>query len=1013
RYVRLKAPPKTSLSKEGAAMAVKKIASSLKDELVVFKKPSPAFAASLAELIAQLKSAKVTPASLSEAASGRADNLGAKLHDISLVYAGYEKFLAENSLTDNNDSLGVMSRLLRSDEKIKRSHVIVAGLSSVTKQICDILSELFSVSKKCDFLCLGGENKEVYTEEVLDFVKTVDRTPPVYENSSMTDEARLLAGRLFDPVTLSKAGLYSDKITFYEAEDPEDEIENIAKQIRFGVIRGARYRDFAVGLGSLGEYSVTLRKVFGDYNIPFFADEKRLLSEHPAVKLLRDALRAYVRGGNIDDIKNIISNSAFIPDKAVSDDMLRRIVTGVIGGKEFLRSEEVIFDDLYESSKREAIRRLFGVLSKKARAGEYVSAAKKFLEEAFVKDNVSLLSEKFSAAEDAEVKSFNDAAYAKLLSLLDEIDKVIGEENVSADEFIKIMLSGADACEISLIPQYNDVVYVGELKDCRIKKHDVLFAAGLGGDVPSIKADVALLHDGDINKLEALSVKVEPKIRVVNRREREAVALAMLAFGQSLRCSYSVSSASGRGLVKSDLLEYVVSSFSGDGASGKRLVPYRKISFTAAAAASDGERKDDLQAYDYLAPRPALFSLAKQADDFRNGGSNDLEVCSSFYAALKRGGHEKHLAAADGLLENKNASVRLTRVLPNENFFPSKTVSASVLETYYSCPYQNYLKYGLGLSDDVSSEATPLDFGNILHALAEKFICRRGEIGEGSTVEKLAGEIFDEILCGAEFEKFSKRADLGFSSGLLKEEGIRLCKRLYAETLRSDFSPVATEVWFADWAEHKALPLRTKTAGYKLCGKVDRLDEYGDYVRIIDYKTGGAGKKVSDENFYTGRNIQLYLYMNAFARGKKIGGAYYYSLEDGYHAEDAERVSMYGMTLADEKVVAATDKDLAKNGDSDIIEAKKKDGEEEYKGNFVDERTLRGYTAYARLLAEKCVDRVNEGVTVASPYGDACKYCGYAAVCGYDGETDGRTRKVKAIRPETIVSAAEAENGAK
>ena len=37
-------------------------------------------------------------------------------------------------------------------------------------------------------------------------------------------------------------------------------------------------------------------------------------------------------------------------------------------------------------------------------------------------------------------------------------------------EFYKILSSGCDACEISLIPEYLDCVYVSELKNCRFKK---------------------------------------------------------------------------------------------------------------------------------------------------------------------------------------------------------------------------------------------------------------------------------------------------------------------------------------------------------------------------------------------------------------------------------------------------------------------------------------------------------------------------------------------------------------
>ncbi|MBO6263114.1 MAG: PD-(D/E)XK nuclease family protein, partial [Clostridia bacterium] len=80
-------------------------------------------------------------------------------------------------------------------------------------------------------------------------------------------------------------------------------------------------------------------------------------------------------------------------------------------------------------------------------------------------------------------------------------------------------------------------------------------------------------------------------------------------------------------------------------------------------------------------------------------------------------------------------------------------------------------------------------------------------------------------------------------------------------------------------------------------------------------------------------------------------------------------------------------------------------------GGAVDERTLRGYMKYAKLMAEKGVDEVVSGVIAATPYEKACEYCEYKPICRYDEDVDDRTRKTGAIDERVILAAVEEEDG--
>lgn len=1008
RYIQKHAKAANSLSKEGGAMAIKKILSSLKSELSAFKSvaASPTFAGELFELIAQLKSAKVKPENLDVKSEDFPFGVYAKIHDIRLVFSKYEEFLKDSGLTDSGNSLAEIPELVKNDKELKKTHVLFVGYSSVTRSIIDAVKAFYETALSCDFFLVENPDYEVYTREFYNFARTLTGGKFEICPSSASSEALRLLGTLYEPTAFAKEGLYSDKVSIFEAKNISDECDFIASRIRYEVIEnGLRYEDIAIGVGGIEEYKLTLRKKLADYSIPFFMDEKKTLSAHPALKLIECMLTNAERHGDIEEIKKAVSNGIFIAEKAEADEMIYKIIKNSVTAKTFLGDAPLGFDIL-ATQKREAISRLFKDFKFSHTAKDYTKLLRLFLEKSGAYDNANTLSGGFIKLGYTVNAEFCIAGMKKLDELFTEIENILGNEQVSVAEFKKILLSGAEATEISMISAVNlDCVYVSELKDCRYKQHKILFAAGLNANVPPIKEDVALLRDGDIRRLDELSVKIEPKIRTVNKREREAYALALLSFENNLFISYSVSGRKSE--IKSELIDYVVAAFSD---KKKSVGVFNRLSLEKARKYTSGERKTRIAAYDFLSVRPAMFSLVKECDDFKSGAGGDINSISSFYFALKKY-DEKQLAFADRLIERIDEGVTTYCDVPNSNYFFGNNVSASVLETYYSCPYKNFLRYGVGLSDNISSDPKALDYGNIFHSVAEKFVKSIDKVTD-ETVKETAEKLYEEESEKEEYHRFLQRISYEKSSVLLKAEAVKLCKKLYEEYKTSGFKTVGTEVWFSDFGEYKTLPIRTKNGNYKLWGKADRVDKYTDeknntYVRIIDYKTGEVDKKVKDESLYTGRNLQLYLYMNAFLKdGEEPAGAYYYAIEDEFSKEDETTVSMRGKTVSAEEIILATDKNFKDNRKSDIVAVKydSRTKEDKLAGEVTDDKGFKAYMGYALKMAENGVRDITDGVIISSPYDEACKYCDYKGLCRHDDSCD-RTRKTKDVKSKTILNA--------
>src|SRR5699024_6761501 len=95
------------------------------------------------------------------------------------------------------------------------------------------------------------------------------------------------------------APAYENKVPFAiaEAVHPRAEVEGTAQEI-LRLIReeGYRYRDMAVFIREPDTYHDLLDTIFGDYEIPFFIDDKRPMVNHALIEFIRSALD--VVGGN-------------------------------------------------------------------------------------------------------------------------------------------------------------------------------------------------------------------------------------------------------------------------------------------------------------------------------------------------------------------------------------------------------------------------------------------------------------------------------------------------------------------------------------------------------------------------------------------------------------------------------------------------------------------------------------------------------------------------------------------
>ncbi len=997
----------TLLSSHGSAIVIRGIIEKNKNDLRLFGKFSSASSAdTLYETISLLYSSGVSAEDLACVKSGR-HILDDKLHDISVIYSDYVSFLNETGRLDRKMYLCKLPEVIAESSKIRGADVIIFGFQAFSGTTAECVKSCMCTADNTFGIFVGGK-PDLYTNEASPlfdgYAKECGGCKLSARAASLSRETDRIRKYIFDPTAFYVSPEPTDKIRIIEAADEEQEAEFIAASImRLVTEEKVRYGEISVMSGDLQGARCALSRIFSEYGIPYYVDERRALSEHPLSSFLCDFLECVAGRCAPDDVCSFTSSFLFGLDEKQRGIFSNYIVrcANYRGGALKPPREDVCeklgfkYDTVKEVYDRfiECVNSYFPEKDRSAyTADKWAEKIEGLLEFFDCKRILEDISNDAKAKYPAEA-DFNSRAYDVVISVLKEAEELGMGAGYTAREFKKLIQSGLSAAKISLIPPKADAVFVGDLSSTFNAGSEVVFAAQLTEDVPSSGSDTCLLTDREIASLEELDVKISPKIEQMNRRRREIAGLNLCAFRSRLYLSFPVLS-SGEEKGRSEIISYISALFSYK--DGERLVP--EILDLSGISLSDA-------AYMCCKEMPALKALA--GSRFSSG------VNAALYSVLCEKGLKEKADSALKIRTKENvirsAKELYTSSEPKKNGAHDTRqsyISPTLLERYFSCPYRNFTERGLKLAERQEGAAGPVDAGNFIHKILENIARKEidNKIQSEEEAMRLAREQAQALLADPKYSVISETAGGEYIAARLAEEAERVCAGVYRQLAASNFHITGAE-------KDVYLDLGDKL-GIK--GRVDRIDidEDEDMLRVIDYKTGSAD---ADTNkYYAGVKLQLPLYLLAASKNenKRPAGAYYFPANIEYKDENDAKgdFTLSGYMDKSEEVVRSSDKTVAEGERSRYVNAYLNSGRRT--SGAMEKEVFSDFLEYSSLIAKNGLTEILDGNIEPSPYDGECAFCKMGGMCGYvRAESDDR--KVNKINSSDIAEIVRKEKGEK
>lgn len=972
--------------------------------------------------------------------------LAMKLKDLKTLYRGFQDYIRDHFIT-TEETLDVLRRSLSKSKILKGSVVVFDGFTGFTPIQNRLIQELMRMCAETivtvtigvgeDPYKMDGEQKLFHLSKktVADLEKLaaeaeVERGEDLFVKGGPNRFAKApalhyLEQNLFRYQYEPYAG-EQQEIHMFEALSPREEVHQTALYIRH-LIReqGMTYRDIAVVIGDLEGYASYVETEFGQLEIPCFLDRTRGIVLNPMIEYIKSALQLYIKDFSYDTVFHFLRSGMSDISREEIDELENYVIrTGARGYRTYSRLFTRRTEELQENAEgseqaeEKTMERLNRIrqqfmdaveilhMGSQEKAGDYVSHLYDFLEQNQVQQKLLNYQQQFEKEGDLSRAREYAQIYRLVMDLLDQVYELLGEEEISRQEFADILEAGFGEITVGTIPQNVDRIVVGDMERTRLKQVKVLFFLGVNdGNIPKNASKGGIISDMDREFLIESGTEMAPSPRQQMYIQRLYLYLNMTKPSEQLYLSYAKVNSEGKGIRPSYLIDTV-----------RKLFPAMSVEYP-----QNRSRLEQIEGR-----QEGARYLAEELREYVEGTLPEEER-QDFYLMYRA--YEADAAGRDLLTRAAFRRYResgLSRIVARALYGQQLENSVSRLETYAACACRHFLQYGLSLQEREEFGFEASDMGTVYHAVLENFA---GKLAESNLTWWDFTEDFAAKAVKESVEAYAAiYGETVLYSSARNEYAITRMSRILTRTVltlqkhlkQGSFQPDDYELSFRFAEDLDSIHVDlSEDEKMHLQGRIDRIDVAEDaehvYVKVIDYKSGN--RKFDLAALYYGLQLQLVVYMNAAMEmesrkhpDKEIVPAalLYYHIDDPTIETPVEltdeqineqilaKLRMNGVVNSDPGVVERLDRYMQDKSVVIPVE-KKKDGSFSARSGVLSREEMQLISSYVDAKIRSIGREILDGKIAANPYEkgneEACTYCAYKKVCGFDGSIPGYEKR--------------------
>lgn len=999
-------------------------------------------------------------------------SLLAKLRDLRLVYDAYSKYLGQERL-DQHQRLRQVLSCVDGCPPLRGATVYVDGFSEFTEHERKLLAGIAKVAARMEVMLLLDPASPVVRDPhtLPDEDGLFHQTEQTYrrlwfsfaeDNATVEAPLKLTRPHRFHAPAIGQIERASPTsqpqaegrgVEFSVAPDRQAEVDAVARGVRHLWRQGYRLRDIAVLVRDVEPYHALIDASFREHRIAYFVDRRRSAAHHPLLQFVRSLLQVVRYDWPTEAVLGLMKSGLALVtppecdelENYVEDHRLRRAAWDQPEPWTYRRRRQNTDDpdaelvgerpEAVDEVRRRVVDRIRPTasllrineaLTVRDLATELFAALDRFR----VRDTLAEWAQR-AAQDDPEQAAEHEQVWAEFVELCEQMVDLLGGERVALADFVDILESGLERFDLAITPPTVDQVLVGQVDRTRCPPGlRAAFALGLNeGEFPRVSREPSVLTEPERREMRRRHVELDADSL---RQLRDEDLLGYIAFTRPAE-KLIVS----RPRVNDDARETNPSRF---------WLRLRELFPDAEVNEIPQHVRDDVHYIE--TPRQVIGRLARWvrsipqtltptlSREYTGEGAEPWPAIYQWLAGYAREDDEiaRVRALAWGAIGYTN-DANLAGNLAKQLFGTPLEVTPRQVETFATCPFKHFVRYGLQIHGKSAPGVTGTDLSRVYHQVLDIVV--------GDVLEKRADwQQLSTVVTRDEIRNYSQavgqqlRGELMLSTARNKyllgriERTLEEIVASQAEMMRrGQFRPAFTGVEFGETGRLPALRVTTPAGREAVVrGAVDRVDLLpdGQHAAVFDYKMSTGALAMQD--VYHGLSLQLLTYLLVLqAGGEELAGkpltpvaAFYLPLlrrmNDVEHPDEALdpddpryplRVKPRGVFDAD--FLPAFDSSLDR-GFSDVVSAYvSKDGTlgRRSSSDVAEPAEFAALLAFVRKRIGELADGIVAGVVDVLPYRmnreTPCPRCEYRSVCRFEPSIN-RYNNLEPIRREDALS---------